>query len=948
MNKQLRNFLLLFLLAFSCREQIQAQCAGNIGFESGNFSGWSTATDSLFHLPASNVYSNPGINSRVISYGATDAWLGTINRPNSTVGNRLVRVGNRGVRAVADTVYRRYVIDSLSDKLTIYSYGVVEKAHDYWNVPVNESPGFGYEIYINGQRLDCLRGSFFSGNTDNPPVWQLGTFIDTASVRKSSAWGEEVMNFACFVGDTLEIRLFTRDCILLGHYAYAYFDVVCGDTSKPVFSQIQINDVIAEDELNLYCTPGATLYLEPQTNICPLFMDSIRWTPQNHIVGPGTLDSVVINVADSAWIFVEAVFSNRCMAITIFDSVFVRKLNSDPHDNIPKIERNFCDCKGDTLNFNGVNVTTIRDQVPNSYALTNGNLIFNPCDKFAYEAFWKNPSTQTTINRSTIGATSWSSGNNRGAIGFDSIMPGGRVRYHVTTGAGKVVYAGINDVNSSFNNDMDHSVRVNGTNVRVFRNTTAVANLGTYSGSLRIEFEVLANRRVRVYINGTLVHTYTSGQLANTPVFPDYSGQSNHSVHIDSAFITGPTKNIRDFNRLINPATVPLYLNFVDRCGITVLDTITFEPGFTAAASPNVVQCGLSPLSLSMQSSSLIDRITWTSSNTSGAFSTPENAPPAHSMTLGYNPTSADYLFKPMQVIMTASSGRCRAKDTAYITVNEVPVSDAGPDITSTLDSFTIGGSPSGFCLTCGGINIDWSQGSALNDSTLSNPLVYKNQIGAPYFVLTITDPITGCFSFDTVDILTSLSNKASFMETHCLTEQKIELSWTLVPDPSISRFGIEYSTDNGRTWRSAANIPASQIFTQVAATYKTIIDKSAHQAALYRWFALSNTGEKTNVVNLDDLSCDDGSIYTLFPNPFNRQIEVQIASGAGLKSQYLVQIVNHYGQVVHEKLVILDESAMNASFMVDGMELLSNGIYSLNIRSNDKLLYKTLLVKAD
>src|SRR4051812_6814549 len=92
-----------------------AQCPSNLGFDNGNFTGWTTSTDSLFIQPANRVYSKPGINQHIVSYGSTDQWLGTIKKPNSAVGSYLVRIGNKGVKAVADTVYRKYVIDSISD-----------------------------------------------------------------------------------------------------------------------------------------------------------------------------------------------------------------------------------------------------------------------------------------------------------------------------------------------------------------------------------------------------------------------------------------------------------------------------------------------------------------------------------------------------------------------------------------------------------------------------------------------------------------------------------------------------------------------------------------------------------------------------------------------------------------------------------------------------------------
>ncbi len=946
MKKQIPIYIILALSSLFYAGNLQAQCASNMGFENGNFGSWTTATDSLFIQPANRVYTSPGINMRVVNYGVTDAWLGTINRPHTTAGNRLVRIGNRGVRAVADTVYRTYIVDSLSDKLTIYSMGVSELAHDFWGVPINESPGFGYEIYVNGQKIDCLKGSFFTGNVDQPPVWQLGTFKDTSTVRKSTGWGQETLNFACFVGDTIEIRLFTRDCILLGHYAYAYFDVVCGDTSKPVLSQIQINDIIADDELDLYCVPGATLFLEPQTDVCPLFMGNIQWTPANHIVGPQTLDSAIISVTDSAWIFVEAEFSNYCMTVSIIDSIFVRKLNSDPHDNLPKINRNFCDCKPDTLDFNGIDVNTIWDNVPTTYSLSNGKLIFNPCDKFYTTAFWKNPSVQTTINGSTIGATTWSSGNNRGAIGVDSILPGGRVRYTITPTAGKVFYAGINDVNSNFNNDMDHSVFVNGTNIRAYYGTSSQANLGTFTGTITVEFVVLTNRRVRLYINGTLVHSYSSGQLANTPVFPDYSGQSNHNPHIDAAAVMGPTRNIKNFSRLQNPTPLNLFMDFVDRCGVTVQDTITFTPGFTAAISSDVVQCGLTPLFLNMNSSSLIDNLSWSSVDARGTFSQGGGAPNQNKH-LDYIPHPNDYNFKPIAVIITAHSGRCTATDTGYMTINEIPSSDAGPDITTTLDSFAIGGSPAGACMTCGSFNTRWTQGNALDDSTAQNPMAYSNLIGAPYFVIRNIDPVSGCFSRDTVYVYTSLSNESSFMQTNCISTSKVEMNWIMVPDAEISQFGIDYSLDEGRTWYTITTIQASQTFDLIPQNYRVYVEKQSNQNTIYRWYAISPKGEKTRMLMLEDLECQEGNVYTFFPNPFTKEIEVQIAANNGVKNHYLVQLVNQYGQVVHEKLITFTEASLTTKFLLDGLEEMNTGIYYLNIKNNGELLYKTLVVKS-
>lgn len=929
---------------------ISAQCPSNMSFENGNLSSWSYTTDSLFPQPANRVYSNPGVNSAVVAYGVTDAWLGTINAPHTQAGNYMVKIGNRAVRGVADTVYRTYIIDSLTDKLTIYSLGVSQLAHSFHNVPVNESPGFGYEIYINGQRIDCLRGAFFTGNTDNPPVWQLGTFRDTANaVRKSTGWGEEVLNFACFVGDTVEVRLFTRDCILLGHYAYAYFDVVCGDTSKPVISQISVNDLIASDTLNLYCVPGATLYLEPQTDVCPFYMGNIQWTPQSFIVGPTTLDSAVVTVTDSVWIYAEAQFSNYCMTVDIIDSVFVRVFNADPLDNVPRLTRNFCDCAPDTIDLSQVDVDAIWDDVPNTHSLNNGLLITSPCDRFYTEAFWKNASSNTIINNSTIGVSSWSSGNNRGAIGQDSILPGGRVRYTFDVQSGKNFYAGINDVHTSNNVDMDHSVRVSGTNIRVYFGTSSQRDLGNFSGTVEVEFEVMSNRRVRVYVNGALVHTYTWSQRANTPVFPDYSGQSQHNPHITKAEVTGPTQNVKVFDRVQNPVPYNYYLEFTDRCGLTVLDTIEYIPGPGTVTVNDVIQCGLDPLTLTAQSSGQFDRISWVAPVAGGTFTPVGNGTPSTSKDLNYAPVFNDQIVSPLMVEVTATSGRCTAKDTGYITVREIPTADAGPDISTSQDTFSIGGSPAAGCFTCLNYTTIWTQGSALSDSTAENPYVYKNQVGAPYFVLTVTDTNTGCYSFDTVEVYTSMSEKSSFLQVNCKTDQVVHLNWIMLPDPEIVRFEVEYSVDRGRTWITCAYADALSGGSQgTPVSYKLQVNKQQNLDATYRWVAIGPAGEKRNVVSLDGLQCSGDEVFTFFPNPFTRQIEVQIESNTTARSHYTFEIVNQFGQVVHTMPVESGQSSLESRFLIDDLDQLSAGIYYLCISSGDKALFRTMVVKSN
>lgn len=953
MNKHLLKYLMMAMWSLIISTEVYGQCASNIGFENGNFSGWSTATDSNFITPASRRYIVPGVNMGVVSYGGTDMFLGTIFRANSTVGNRLIKVGNRAVRATADTVYRTYIVDSLSDKLTIYSYGVVELAHNFWNVPVNEAPGFGYEIFINGERVDCLRGAFFCGNVDNPPVWQLGTFKDTAGVRKSTGWGEETLNLACFVGDTIEIRLFTRDCILLGHYAYAYFDVVCGDTSKPVISQISVSDLIASDSLDLFCTPNATLELEPNTDICPYYMGNIQWSPQSYIVGSTSLDSALINVPDSVWIYASAEFSNYCQTVDIIDSVYVKYWAYDPRDNVPKLDKNYCDCISDTINFDGVNVTTIWDANSATYALNaNNQFILNPCDNFYVESPWKNQSSRVTTSGSQIGVNNWSSGNTDGAISRDSLTGAGTIRFVTTIQAGMSFYAGLNSSNSNNGIDMDHYVRVNGSNIRVYYRGSQLLNIGTsFSGTVNIDFEVLSNRRVRVWINGVLYYSYSSSQRAVFPVFADYSANSNHTNHINRMLMRGPVTPKRDFNSIPDKYTQTYYMTYVDRCGITVNDTINYIPGLEAELFDDVVQCGLDRVYFNTTTTapSLIDRLTWNTNGT-GTFIPPVgngNLRTTNAV-LGYDPVAPDYPMNPIMMAVTATSGTCTVNDTVYLDVNEIPTSNAGPDISTTLDTFNIGGAPSGQCNTCTMLRYDWNQGYAMNDSTTSDPTVYRTQVTDPRFFVRVYDSATGCFSVDTAYIYVSLPVYEKYLHANCINDKHVEFKWLSIPTESIKSYAIEYSLDGGRNWIILRRIQAVSTLGAVAQSYNMTIERLENPSVIYRWVAFNSNNDRVQLIALDDLACDDIPTYTLYPNPFTDELELNIYSSAGNKSNYTFEIYNQYGQLVYSKEMSYTETNTTTLVALDGLNQLNNGVYSFTVKSGGKTLYSTLVVKSN
>ena len=98
----------------------------------------------------------------------------------------------------------------------------------------------------------------------------------------------------------------------------------------------------------------------------------------------------------------------------------------------------------------------------------------------------------------------------------------------------------------------------------------------------------------------------------------------------------------------------------------------------------------------------------------------------------------------------------------------------------------------------------------------------------------------------------------------------------------------------------------------------------------------------------LEAFDCDLNATYTLYPNPFNENINIEIQSSRGVKSSYQIQIMNQFGQLVEDRTMNLEELSTDAQIHLEGLSNLSSGIYYLNILNNSKILYKTIMVKAE
>lgn len=137
----------------------------------------------------------------------------------------------------------------------------------------------------------------------------------------------------------------------------------------------------------------------------------------------------------------------------------------------------------------------------------------------------------------------------------------------------------------------------------------------------------------------------------------------------------------------------------------------------------------------------------WTNSNTSiglGAIGTGNIAPFITTNNSGAPITST--------IIVTPTLNGCPGTpDTFNITVNSLPVADAGLDTTICLGDFAnIGGNPSAVGGSGGPYTYNWTPITGLSNPTIANPSVTLTQTGVISFQVTVTDGL-GCSASDYV-----------------------------------------------------------------------------------------------------------------------------------------------------------------------------------------------------
>lgn len=211
---------------------IYAQCPENIGFENGNFQNWKfyTGIAKAINKKNANVLSEVAASDpkRHLILDKTSQLdpYGLFKVVPEDGGNFAVKLGNDGVNAQAEAI--SYVIDvplNRPEFTVTYQYAVVLEDPDHIEI---EQPRFIARIkdLEKDEYITCASYEYIA--TSNLPGFKKSA-LNSNVIYKD--WTPVTLNLSGYQGKKLLLEFITQDCLLGGHFGYAYVDVnnVCGD-----------------------------------------------------------------------------------------------------------------------------------------------------------------------------------------------------------------------------------------------------------------------------------------------------------------------------------------------------------------------------------------------------------------------------------------------------------------------------------------------------------------------------------------------------------------------------------------------------------------------------------------------------------------------------------------------------------------------------------------------
>jgi gliding motility-associated-like protein len=212
----------------------------NIGFESGNFNGWSAFTGQCCPVNTPNAGIDPTRHFITSGSGTDTLSQGLITEvaPGSVYSARL---GNADNLAEGEAFEYTFAVPSDSLILNIRFAVLLEDGLH----PVSKQPRFNYQVTTgSGQSLQGCTDTEVLAGTPYPGKMIFGTL-------EILPWQTRSINLTGMVGQVITIRFETGDCGPGGHFGYAYIDC----------------DLISSEIIHTACNPDGSILLQVHSGL---------------------------------------------------------------------------------------------------------------------------------------------------------------------------------------------------------------------------------------------------------------------------------------------------------------------------------------------------------------------------------------------------------------------------------------------------------------------------------------------------------------------------------------------------------------------------------------------------------------------------------------------------------------------------------------------------------
>jgi gliding motility-associated-like protein len=234
-----KNLFILFLLI---SVKSFAQLPDNIGFEEGSFNNWNCSAGSIDPAGVITLHNSGPLPtrhtlfSRATDYGVLDPYGNfPVVCPNGS--NYSVRLGNEIAGHEAEGMNYTFLAPNQPSYSLVFNYAVVfqNPPHKFY-----EQPKFTARVYdiTDDKYVDCPAFNFVASS--NLPGFQLSSTRkpgpggrDTAFIYYKK-WATATINLTGYAGKLLRLEFTTNDCVLGGHFGYAYIDMDEGLSSSPI------------------------------------------------------------------------------------------------------------------------------------------------------------------------------------------------------------------------------------------------------------------------------------------------------------------------------------------------------------------------------------------------------------------------------------------------------------------------------------------------------------------------------------------------------------------------------------------------------------------------------------------------------------------------------------------------------------------------------------------